>query len=121
MVVKGQVHGAIAQGIGQALFENCTYDPESGQLLAGSYMDYAMPRADVLPSFTLDFQETPATNNPLGVKGAREIGTIGAPPAVANAVVDPLWHPGRQEALRVGTECASTCRSRWPPYLLKKT
>src|SRR3546814_5279658 len=75
MVVKGQVHGAIAQGIGQALFENCTYDPESGQLLAGSYMDYAMPRADVLPSFTLDFQETPATNNPLGVKGAGESGT----------------------------------------------
>src|SRR3546814_7925942 len=60
MVVKGQVHGAIARGIGQALFENCTYDPESGQLLAGSYMDYAMPRADVLPSFTLDFPETPA-------------------------------------------------------------
>src|SRR3546814_15137290 len=57
-------------------------------------MDYAMPRADVLPSFTLDFQETPATNNPLGVKGAGESGTIGAPPAVANAVVDALWHLG---------------------------
>src|SRR3546814_5680982 len=121
MVVKGQVHGAIAQGIGQALFENCTYDPESGQLLAGSYMDYAMPRADVLPSFTLDFQETPATNNPLGVKGAGESDTIGAPPAVANAVVDALWHLGVHHRSEEHTsELQSLMRISYAVFCLKK-
>ena len=94
MIVHGQVHGGLAQGVGQALLEDCVYDAETGQLLTGSFMDYAMPRADDLPSFCLGSQETPSPNNPLGVKGAGESGTIGAPPAVVNAVVDALWHLG---------------------------
>lgn len=94
MIVEGQVHGGLAQGIGQALMEDCTYDTASGQLLAGSFMDYAMPRASDLPSFRVESQETPTPNNALGVKGSGESGTIGAPAAVANAVVDALWHLG---------------------------
>ncbi len=88
-VVEGQVHGGLAQGIGQALLEACHYDA-NGQLLTGSYMDYAMPRADDLPSFDLDHIETPNPNNPLGVKGCGEAGAIGAPAAVMNAVTDAL-------------------------------
>ncbi|MCE2483400.1 MAG: molybdopterin-dependent oxidoreductase [Alphaproteobacteria bacterium] len=94
MVIEGQIHGGLAQGGGQALLESCAYDAASGQLLAGTFMDYAMPRAADLPSFVLDKQETPAPNHPLGVKGAGESGTIGAPAAIANAVVDALWHLG---------------------------
>jgi carbon-monoxide dehydrogenase large subunit len=90
MIVEGQVHGGLAQGIGQALLEGCVYDPESGQLLTGTYMDYAMPRADDLPSFKVGVKETPCTHNPLGVKGCGEAGAIGAPAAVINAVVDAL-------------------------------
>ncbi|MBI1209774.1 MAG: molybdopterin-dependent oxidoreductase [Azospirillum sp.] len=91
MVVEGQVHGGIVQGIGQALHENCVYDPESGQLITGSYMDYCMPRADDVPSFTLAYhEEAPCTHNPLGVKGCGEAGTIGGSAAVMNAVVDAL-------------------------------
>ena len=90
MIVEGQVHGGLAQGIGQALLEGCVYDPESGQLLTGTYMDYAMPRADDLPSFKVGMKETPCTHNPLGVKGCGEAGAIGAPAAVINAVVDAL-------------------------------
>ena len=93
-IVEGQIHGGLAQGIGQALMENCAYDPASGQLLTGSFMDYAMPRAADMPSIALTGQETLAPDNPLGVKGAGESGTIGAPAAVANAVVDALWHLG---------------------------
>ena len=90
MIVDGQVHGGLAQGLGQALLEGCVYD-ENGQLLTGSYMDYAMPRADDLPSFTVDHScQTPCTHNPLGVKGCGEAGAIGAPPALVNAVVDAL-------------------------------
>ncbi len=91
LIVEGQVHGGIVQGIGQALLENCVYDDESGQLLTGSYMDYCMPRADDVPSFTVRYHEDqPCTHNPLGVKGCGEAGTIGASAAVMNAVVDAL-------------------------------
>ncbi len=90
MIVDGQVHGGIAQGIGQALLEHCVYDSD-GQLLSGSYMDYTMPRADDLPNYTVDHScQTPCTHNPLGVKGCGEAGAIGSPPAVINAVVDAL-------------------------------
>ena len=90
MIVEGQVHGGLAQGIGQALLENCVYDRDSGQLLSGSYMDYAMPRADDLPSFRVGNRVTPCTHNPLGAKGCGEAGAIGSPPAVINAVIDAL-------------------------------
>ncbi|AEG92425.1 xanthine dehydrogenase family protein molybdopterin-binding subunit [Ramlibacter tataouinensis] len=90
MIVEGQVHGGLAQGIGQALMEQCVYDRETGQLLTGSFMDYAMPRADDLPSFRLDTNATPCTHNPLGTKGCGEAGAIGSPPAVINAVLDAL-------------------------------
>jgi carbon-monoxide dehydrogenase large subunit len=97
MIVEGQLHGGVAQGIGQALYEECTYDNASGQLLAGSFMDYAMPRAEDLPSYKFAHQETHNPNNPLGVKGSGESGAIAAPAAVANAVVDALWHFGVRE------------------------
>jgi carbon-monoxide dehydrogenase large subunit len=90
MVVAGQAHGAMAQGCGQALLEHSTYDPGSGQMVAGSFMDYAMPRADDLPSFDLDFNNTRCTTNPLGVKGCGEAGAIAAFPAIANAILDAL-------------------------------
>ena len=90
MLVDGQVHGGIVQGVGQAMLENCAYDDESGQLLTGSFMDYCMPRADDLPSFDLAYNEIPCTTNPLGIKGAGEAGTIGSAPAVINAIVDAL-------------------------------
>ncbi|WP_299842344.1 xanthine dehydrogenase family protein molybdopterin-binding subunit [uncultured Roseovarius sp.] len=94
MIVDGQVHGGIGQGIGQALLESCVYD-ESGQLLSGSYMDYAMPRADDVPFYVVDHScQTPCTHNPLGVKGCGEAGAIGSPPAVVNAVVDALQRAG---------------------------
>ncbi len=91
MVVHGQVHGGIAQGIGQALLERAVYD-DDGQLLTASYMDYCMPRADDLPSFTIDTIETPCPSNPLGVKGCGEAGAIASPPAVINAITDALGH-----------------------------
>ena len=90
MIVAGQVHGGLAQGIGQALLEGCVYDKETGQLLTGSYNDYAMPRAADLPNFALSTNVTLCTHNPLGVKGCGEAGAIGAPAAVTNAVVDAL-------------------------------
>ena len=89
MIVAGQVHGGLAQGIGQALYENTIYDKDA-QLVTGSFMDYCMPRADNLPSFTVDTHATLCTHNPLGVKGCGEAGAIGAPVAVINAVVDAL-------------------------------
>jgi carbon-monoxide dehydrogenase large subunit len=97
MIVEGQVHGGLVQGIGQALLENCVYDKESGQLLTGSFMDYAMPRADDFPKFTLDTVCTPCTHNPLGTKGCGEAGAIGSPPAVINAVLDALKDLGVKE------------------------
>jgi carbon-monoxide dehydrogenase large subunit len=90
MVVAGQAHGAMAQGAGQALLEHSTYDPQSGQMVAGTFMDYAMPRADDLPSFDLGFNSTRCTTNPLGVKGCGEAGAIAAFPAIANAILDAL-------------------------------
>jgi carbon-monoxide dehydrogenase large subunit len=89
MIVHGQMHGGIAQGIGQALHEHAVYD-ESGQLVTGSFMDYCMPRADDLPSFLTEFSNTPTPNNPIGMKGCGEAGAIGAPPAVINAIVNAL-------------------------------
>jgi aerobic carbon-monoxide dehydrogenase large subunit len=93
MIVEGQVHGGLAQGIGQALGEHIVYD-DSGQLLTASFLDYAMPRASDLPAFHTAFIVTPAPSNPLGVKGASESATIGAPAAIGNAVIDALWHLG---------------------------
>ena len=90
MIVEGQVHGGVAQGVGQALLENCVYDRESGQLLTGSFMDYAMPRADDFPTIQIGHVCTPCTHNSLGTKGCGEAGAIGSPPAVINAVLDAL-------------------------------
>jgi carbon-monoxide dehydrogenase large subunit len=94
MIVEGQVHGGLAQGIGQALTEHIVYDRASGQLLTASFLDYAMPRAADLPAFHSTFLATPAPSNPLGVKGASESGAIGAPAAIGNAIIDALWHLG---------------------------
>jgi len=94
LLLAGQVHGGVGQGVGQALVENCVYDPASGQLLTGSFMDYAMPRADDVPSIEFAYNVVPCTTNPLGLKGAGEAGAIGAPPAVMNAVVDALAELG---------------------------
>ena len=93
MIVEGQVHGGLAHGIGQALMEGAVFD-ENGHPLTGSLMDYTLPRADTVPSFDLDHTETPCPMNPLGAKGVGEIGAIGAPPAVVNAVVDALRSHG---------------------------
>jgi carbon-monoxide dehydrogenase large subunit len=90
MIVHGQMHGAVAQGIGQALTERCVYDPASGQLLSGSFLDYAIPRADDLPSIAVVSRDVPSPTNPLGVKGAGEGGTLPAPAAIANAIADAL-------------------------------
>jgi len=91
-MLEGQVHGGIAQGIGQALFEHAVYDPDSGQLLSGSFMDYAMPRASNTPPYAFATRNVPTKANPLGVKGAGEAGAVGAPPAIINAIVDALHH-----------------------------
>jgi carbon-monoxide dehydrogenase large subunit len=96
MVASGQAHGAMAQGIGQALLEGAVYDPASGQMITGSFMDYALPRADDLPSFDLGFNGVPCTTNPLGVKGCGEAGAIAAFPAIANAILDALAPLGVQ-------------------------
>jgi aerobic carbon-monoxide dehydrogenase large subunit len=90
MICEGQIHGGIAQGVGQALLESVIYDEKSGQLVTGSFLDYGMPRADDLPSFVSDLVEIPAKTNPLGIKGIGEAGTIAAPPTVVNAVLDAL-------------------------------
>jgi carbon-monoxide dehydrogenase large subunit len=89
MIVEGQVHGGLTQGIGQALTEGCQYDA-TGQLLTGSFMDYSIPRATDVPFYQVDTRETPCTHNPLGVKGCGEAGAIGAPPALMNAITDAL-------------------------------
>jgi carbon-monoxide dehydrogenase large subunit len=93
MIVEGQVQGGVAQGIGQALLENAVYD-SAGQLLSGSMMDYTMPRADNLPNITVGTETTLCTHNPLGVKGCGEVGAIGSPPAIINAVIDALKEYG---------------------------
>jgi aerobic carbon-monoxide dehydrogenase large subunit len=89
MIVEGQVHGGVVQGIGQALFEEAVYD-ESGNLVSGSFADYLLPSAADLPSIETDRTETPATTHPLGVKGVGEAGTIASTPAIVNAIVDAL-------------------------------
>ena len=94
MIVRGQVHGGVAQGFGQAVMEQTAYDPLSGQLLSGSFMDYALPRAADLPDIEVDLIEVPCLTNPLGVKGAGEAGAVGSPPAVINAIVDALSYAG---------------------------
>jgi carbon-monoxide dehydrogenase large subunit len=94
MIVRGQVHGGVAQGFGQAVLEHTAYDKQSGQLLAGSFMDYAMPRAYDLPDIEVDLIEVPCVSNPLGVKGAGEAGAVGSPPAVMNAIIDALAAEG---------------------------
>ena len=94
ILVDGQVHGGVAQGLGQAVFENCVYDEHSGQLLSGSFMDYCLPRADDLPDFALASNGAPTSQNPLGIKGCGEAGAIPAPGAVVNAVLDALRERG---------------------------
>ena len=94
MIVAGQVHGGLAHGIGQALLESCVYDPDTGQLVTGSFLNYALPRAADLPSFVVETETTPCTHNPLGAKGCGEAGAIGICPAVINAVVDALSELG---------------------------
>jgi aerobic carbon-monoxide dehydrogenase large subunit len=94
ILLEGQVHGGVVQGIGQALLEETVYDEDSGQLLTGTFMDYAMPRADNLPNFSFSTRNVRCKMNPLGIKGAGEAGAIGAPPALINAIVDALHHKG---------------------------
>ena len=94
MIVRGQVHGGVAQGFGQAVLEHTAYDPSSGQLLSGSFMDYALPRAYDLPDIEVELVEVPCGTNPLGVKGAGEAGAVGSPPAMMNAIVDALSSAG---------------------------
>jgi carbon-monoxide dehydrogenase large subunit len=96
MIVRGQVHGGVTQGFGQAVLEHTVYEPGSGQLLSGSFTDYALPRADDLPDIEVDFVEVPCATNPLGVKGAGEAGAVGSPPAVINAILDALAGDGVQ-------------------------
>jgi aerobic carbon-monoxide dehydrogenase large subunit len=95
LLLAGQVHGGTAQGIGQALMEHAVYDPDSGQLMTASLMDYAVPRANEVPAITFETRNVPCTHNPLGVKGAGEAGAIGSCPAVMNAIVDALWRAQR--------------------------
>ncbi|MDG2033191.1 MAG: molybdopterin-dependent oxidoreductase, partial [Rhodospirillales bacterium] len=90
LLLNGQIHGGVAQGVGQALFENIIYDESSGQLLTATFQDYCMPRADDLPFFEIDDLPVPTDTNPLGVKGAGETGTVGAPPAVIGAIANAL-------------------------------
>lgn len=90
LLVNGQIHGGVVQGVGQALGEQIVYDPESGQLLTGSFMDYQMPRADEMPEFVLATREVPTKVNPLGAKGVGEAGTVGALGAAMNAICDAL-------------------------------
>ncbi|WP_428490507.1 xanthine dehydrogenase family protein molybdopterin-binding subunit [Rhodopila sp.] len=94
LIVRGQVAGGVAQGFGQAVLEHTVYDPSSGQLLSGSFMDYAMPRANEFPDIEVELLEIPCASNPLGVKGAGEAGAVGSPPAVINAIIDALSGDG---------------------------
>ena len=96
MIVEGQVHGGVAQGIGQALFENCIYEEDTAQLINGSFMDYTMPRADNVPHMIVETEVTPCAHG-LGVKGCGEAGAIAAPPAVIHAILDALKEKGVTE------------------------
>ena len=97
MIVEGQVHGGVAQGIGQAVTEHVVHD-EDGQLLTATFMDYGMPRADILPMFRFETEPVPSTANPMGMKGCGEAGTVGAMAAMGNAVQDALWDRGVRQA-----------------------
>jgi carbon-monoxide dehydrogenase large subunit len=111
MIVRGQIQGGVAQGIGQALLEHQVYDRQSGQLITGSFQDYAMPRAHVMPEIDAILEEVPCKTNALGVKGIGESGTIGAPPAVINALLDALrphcalWESRPSKCRRRRPEC----------------
>ena len=94
MILHGQTHGGIAQGVGQALWESCAYDAENGQLVSSTLMDYALPRADALPAFTTEISEVPSTSHPLGLRGGGEGGTTPALGAVVNAICDALGELG---------------------------
>jgi len=116
LIVDGQVHGGLAQGIAQALYEEANYD-EQGTLVTGTFVDYTLPSAADLPNFTTDRTTTPATSNPLGVKGVGEAGTIASTPAIVNGVIDAVRHLGvRRSKCRAprngcGEPPASTRRS----------
>jgi aerobic carbon-monoxide dehydrogenase large subunit len=115
MIVEGQVHGGLAQGVGQALSEHIVYDRVSGQLLTASFLDYGVPRAADVPAFGTTFLASAAPSNPLGVKGASESGTIGAPAAIGNAVIDALWHLGVRDItlpIRSETVWRALCDAR---------
>jgi carbon-monoxide dehydrogenase large subunit len=121
MIVEGQVQGGVAQGIGQALLEGCAYDP-TGQLMSGSFMDYTMPRADNMPSaFSVATENTLCTHNPLGSKGVGEVGAIGSPPAVINAVVDALKDHGTRhlDMPATGPKLWSIIQAAPPPEAAK--
>ena len=90
LILEGQIVGGVAQGLGQACGEHAYYEPDSGQLLSATFMDYTMPRADSVPDIDFRWQEVPSPANPLGIKGAGEAGTIGATPAIVNAAIDAL-------------------------------
>jgi carbon-monoxide dehydrogenase large subunit len=90
LITAGQVHGGVTQGIGQAMLEHTVYEPATGQLLSGSLQDYALPRADDLPSFNLTLAELPTLSNPLGVKGSGQAGCIAAPQTIVHAILDAL-------------------------------
>ncbi|NKB50012.1 MAG: molybdopterin-dependent oxidoreductase [Alphaproteobacteria bacterium] len=94
LLIEGQVHGGIVQGVGQALYEHTVYDGQSGQLVSGSFMDYTLPRADDVPNFDFNMRNVKCTTNPMGLKGSGEAGAIGAPPAVINAIIDALAAAG---------------------------
>ena len=114
MLVEGQVHGGLAQGIGQALLEEIVFD-DQGQLLTGSMMDYTMPRADNFPTFTIDQTETPTTLNPLGAKGIGEAATIGSTPAVVNAgdgCAGAIWRASSRYAADAAQSLGSDSRIR---------
>jgi carbon-monoxide dehydrogenase large subunit len=114
LIVEGQLEGGAVQGIGQALLEAVVYEPESGQLLTGTFMDYAMPRADSYGTFDTRFDESvPARNNPLGVKGVGELGTIGATPVVVNAVVDALRRAGVPDEVALSLQMPLTAPKVW--------
>ena len=113
MIVRGQLDGGAVQGLGQALCEEMVYDSASGQAVTATFMDYAMPRVDMSVDFVHELdQSTPCRNNPLGVKGVGELGTIGATPAVVNAIVDALARAGKGEAA-LGLQMPLSSRKIW--------
>jgi xanthine dehydrogenase molybdopterin-binding subunit B len=118
MIVNGQQHGGVAQGIGQALYEHAVYDRSTAQLVTGSLMDYAMPRADMLPKFEIALEEVRCKTNPIGVKGIGESGTIGAPPALSMRSLMPWVHLASTALIcqRPRTECGRRYRAprEWP-------